>query len=439
MKDESLINIATTGIMPILILCLTSPLGAQSPGADSVVAFSPGSNAGYGADSLPQIVLGLPRGGGELEGSLDVVSLGNSGQITLSFEDNIIVDGPGPDFTVFENPFFVAGDSLNRYIETALVEVSQDGICYHRFPFDILPGIEPPGNPHRYAGFAGVDPVMSNDGIPDPTDPLLSGGDQFDLEEVGLPNVRFIRIIDTGSDTYDEDGDLVTDTGLDLPPQAGFDLDAICHINWTSRAFPFEVVSARAISPEAIQVSFSKALEVSQDIPPQFFAIDGRNLTEADSVIRISDTSVELRLDSPQNYGSPLPVLTVSQRLESDTGENLLDPFNREIEAPLGIRDETTSDIDRKRTTPLPCYPNPFNGQTTVSFETSQEAYVKLSVFDVRGKLVKVLMDGHAQGGIHRIIWDGRDDRGMLCPSGIYLVNLELDTSSFRMKIIHQR
>ena len=69
----------------------------------SVVDFTPGACAGYGADSMPTVVEGPPYGGGRQAGGLDVVSLGNGGSITLSFAPNGIVDGPGADFVVFEN------------------------------------------------------------------------------------------------------------------------------------------------------------------------------------------------------------------------------------------------------------------------------------------------------------------------------------------------
>jgi len=72
--------------------------------ATSVVSFTPGASAGYGANRMPDVVLGPPQGGGDASGSLDVVSLGNAGEIVLGF-DRDIVDGEGADFLVFENPF----------------------------------------------------------------------------------------------------------------------------------------------------------------------------------------------------------------------------------------------------------------------------------------------------------------------------------------------
>jgi|GEM_PF-3034694 len=436
MPSRIIVRLFTCVIVFAVLLPRGSP--AQSPGADSAIAFIPGSAAGWGADSLPQIVLGNPEGLGVLEGSLDVVSLGDGGEITLSFEDNIIVNGPGADFTVFENPFYIFGDSLNRYIETALVEVSRDGIEYFRFPFDFLPNVIPAGNPHRYVGFAGVEPVMSSGGVPDPTDPGVSGGDQFDLETVGLPNVRFIRIVDTGDDTYDNDGDLVTDTGLRLPPQAGFDLDAICHINWTSSLSPFRVSSAAALSLSVVRVVFSKLLVESGEIPPSYFTLGGRELTEDDTVIKTSSTTVELHLAVPLHIGGPSPILNVSQNVESETGENLLDTFDGEIEMPTSI-DIGQDETGYRNSGPLPSFPNPFNGSTTISFEMSEEGHVRVSVYDIRGKLIRVLLDDHVGSGIHRVTWNGTGEAGPLCPSGVYLVSLELGDSLHRMKIVHQR
>ncbi len=66
--------------------------------------------------------------------------------------------------------------------------------------------------------------------------------------------------------------------------------------------------------------------------------------------------------------------------------------------------------------------PNPFNPATEISFELTRRAHARLTVHDVRGRLVRVLKDGDFQAGIHRLRWDGRDDRGAPLASGAYLV-----------------
>jgi len=74
----------------------------------------------------------------------------------------------------------------------------------------------------------------------------------------------------------------------------------------------------------------------------------------------------------------------------------------------------------------LPASPNPFRLSTSIRFELSQAASVRLEIFDVRGARVAVLMEGNLlPAGGHSNPWDGRDHAGRLAPSGIYLVRLE--------------
>ena len=79
------------------------------PYATEVVDVVFGDNAGFGQEEFPEIVFGPPDGRGNSSGSLDVLSLGAGGEIVLGFGDRAIVDGPGPDFIVFENSFWPNG------------------------------------------------------------------------------------------------------------------------------------------------------------------------------------------------------------------------------------------------------------------------------------------------------------------------------------------
>ena len=186
---------------------------ASDPFADFVEEVLPGDNAGFGSEELPDIVLGPPQGAGEVRGSSDVLSLGNSGSIVLGFDAPVICDGPGADFTIFENAF-LAGSLV--FSELAYVAVSQGGESFVEFPVDRETG----------TGFAGRSPVYSNptNGI-DPRDTGLAGGDSFDLADIDIASAAFIRIVDAGPE--------VDDPGNALPPgnTAGFDLDAVVILN----------------------------------------------------------------------------------------------------------------------------------------------------------------------------------------------------------------
>ncbi|MFY2562711.1 cell surface protein [Corallococcus terminator] len=182
------------------------------PYADQVVEFLPGPGAGFGQDRFPSIVLGPPVGSGLDSGSLDVLSLGKSGSVTLRFTDIAVMDGPGVDLLVFENAFLVAGGP-RAFTERAKVSVSDDGVQWFEFP------CAPSDAANNYPGCAGVRPVTANPaaGI-SATDPAVAGGDGFDLATVGLSRARFVRIQDSG-------------TNGSAGTSAGFDLDGVAVVN----------------------------------------------------------------------------------------------------------------------------------------------------------------------------------------------------------------
>ncbi|MBD3221605.1 hypothetical protein GF314_10220 [bacterium] len=68
--------------------------------------------------------------------------------------------------------------------------------------------------------------------------------------------------------------------------------------------------------------------------------------------------------------------------------------------------------------------PNPFNPSTTLAFRIEESGRVRLGVFDVRGRLVRSLVDGQLPVGDHAIAWHGRNDAGELVSSGTYFVRL---------------
>jgi hypothetical protein len=178
--------------------------------ATNVVSFTPGTCAGFGQSAMPGVVLGPPKGAGDRQGSLDVVSLGGGGEIVLSFDPAVIVDGPGTDFIVFENAFFSGGDPANPYVELGEVSVSEDGTTWSTFPCTStsLP----------YVLCAGWHPVYASG--PD-FDPATAGGDPFDLSTIGVARARFVRVRDKTAERCTSQG----------PNTNGFDLDAMAALH----------------------------------------------------------------------------------------------------------------------------------------------------------------------------------------------------------------
>ena len=174
-------------------------------------------------------------------------SLGKNGDITFGF-DVTITNGPGKDFIVFENPFFINSQPGKIFAELMYVEVSTDGINFAKFPsISNTPG---PGSiyPNNVTNLAGVWPVYANVGEdgndmePDPFNSNEAGGDAFDLDDlvnhplvqsgdIDLQNINYIKLIDILGDgsNLDSRGSPIYDpTDMDN----GAEVDAISVINY---------------------------------------------------------------------------------------------------------------------------------------------------------------------------------------------------------------
>ena len=73
-------------------------------------------------------------------------------------------------------------------------------------------------------------------------------------------------------------------------------------------------------------------------------------------------------------------------------------------------------------------YPNPFNSETHIAFHLPRTEHLSLEIFSVTGQLVATLMEGVYRAGIHRIPWDGLNDRGESVGSGIFFYRLTTET-----------
>jgi len=71
-------------------------------------------------------------------------------------------------------------------------------------------------------------------------------------------------------------------------------------------------------------------------------------------------------------------------------------------------------------------YPNPFNPSTTIPFTLSDPTQITLAVFDVSGRLIRVLAaEASYPVGRHELRWDGLDAAGQPAPTGVYFYRLE--------------
>ncbi len=70
------------------------------------------------------------------------------------------------------------------------------------------------------------------------------------------------------------------------------------------------------------------------------------------------------------------------------------------------------------------CYPNPFNPEVHIPFELARRGQVRVTIYDLAGRLVKELIQDSFEPGRYELVWNGRDSHGRSVPSNIYYVRL---------------
>jgi len=107
------------------------------------------------------------------------------------------------------------------------------------------------------------------------------------------------------------------------------------------------------------------------------------------------------------------------------------------------VDDLSYTDVPYAGSTLKQNYPNPFNPVTRISFVVGKDVApgdskvpVSLEIFDVSGRVVKVLLREELPSGEYSTFWDGRDSRGMALASGVYFARLVVDKEEFTRKLV---
>ncbi len=87
----------------------------------------------------------------------------------------------------------------------------------------------------------------------------------------------------------------------------------------------------------------------------------------------------------------------------------------------------------------LPPAPNPTAGPVTFTFALPRAQRAELAIFDLAGARVAKLADGARTAGLHRVVWDGRDERGGVVRAGLYWARLITPSGSLSRVIARIR
>jgi hypothetical protein len=110
------------------------------------------------------------------------------------------------------------------------------------------------------------------------------------------------------------------------------------------------------------------------------------------------------------------------QYWDNDSGFNVIVL----VDAETGLVVGTDDDVELPSALRLDQnYPNPFNPSTSISYEVPSNGLVRLTIFDLLGREVRMMVEGEQAAGRYVASWDGMDDNGKAVSSGIYVYRIE--------------
>jgi hypothetical protein len=312
--------------------------------ATGYTGYAPGENVSDSWEN-PTEALGQAEGN-----AYDVVSLGDGGQITLTFSRPII-DGPDYDFAVFENSF------SSSFLELAYVEVSSDGEHFVRFrsqsltsqadgtggkmDADEITGLASEHKQGRGTQFDLSHMSALYNYVSQGGGPSLSGTYKTHLLEnypyLETNKVQFVRLIDivgdgSASDSY---GNIIYDP-YPTTGSAGFDLDAIAVINRQSDTGATQTIQFAEIPNQKLSFETLTLCAVSDSgLPVSYQILDGPG-TVSSNLLTFSGAAGEVVVQAQQS-GDATYAPAEAQTRSFNVAENLqhiyVEPVPNQISA----------------------------------------------------------------------------------------------------------
>ena len=81
-------------------------------------------------------------------------------------------------------------------------------------------------------------------------------------------------------------------------------------------------------------------------------------------------------------------------------------------------------------------YPNPFNPETHICYDLAKASKVRLVIYSINGKLIRVLEDNNVEAGSYQTLWDGRNEFGEKVASGLYFCHIQTGENRAVRKIV---
>lgn len=196
-------------------------------------------------------------------------------------------------------------------------------------------------------------------------------------------------------------------------------------IQWNDAYNQYTIDAGENASLEKFQIMLYPKDGEDGDIVVQYHTVDNPALTGNYATVGLVDTTHLIGLN--YTYG------------------NIYPPTAAPLEPGLAIRFSTTAPdnyvstqdlVSEARIAKLYNYPNPFNPETTISFESKEVAEADLAIYNMKGQLVKSLHSGVVNRGLNSFVWDGKDNLGNPVASGLYFYKLSSQGESYARKML---
>lgn len=146
----------------------------------------------------------------------------------------------------------------------------------------------------------------------------------------------------------------------------------------------------------------------------------GQDISSLSSV-RDTDPYVQYRVEMTSFHNARSPFLHWI-RLEYGTG--ITEDERRRVRGPAAM----TGIVEAS--------PNPFRRQVRILYSIKQDGtQVTLAVYDISGRMVKIIREGEGSAGVHEAVWDGRAEDGAKLQSGTYFLRLKTQTGTSTTKL----
>ncbi len=177
--------------------------------------------------------------------------------------------------------------------------------------------------------------------------------------------------------------------------------------------------------------NYQQALTIADDL------IDKSHNEESELIAIIDLQSLLLNM---LHDGYTAPNTNYTSYIRQTTQEYLNDIYNnrQKLKGADSIIDDSPGDdfVESAKVILLGNYPNPFNPTTTIAFNLSNEDDVMISIFNIKGQMVKEFYSRSYPKGYNTVIWDGLGSNGLVVSSGVYFYSLKSSSGTYNKKMI---